>query len=173
EVEMVIYREGTTITKTVTLGSNPRDDSGYLGILMYDISGVYSILSSYNPIRWVISIFMPFQVGGALFFNGFHGDVTQFYRLTGPAASLGGYFWAIPNILFWTAWINFNLAFFNCVPAVPLDGGHILREVVSRTMKPFFSGERLEEIAGVVTMAVAVMMFGSLILMVVAPRLLS
>lgn len=64
---------------------------------------------------------MPFN------FAGFTSDVTNFYTIEGPFALFGGGVFVLANILFWIGWININLGFFNCIPAFPLDGGHILR----------------------------------------------
>ncbi|ELY45086.1 site-2 protease family protein [Natronorubrum sulfidifaciens] len=150
----------------VTLTEHPREDSGFLGILaepgisgfeisdigvqLYPAAEYLSILggdggngggatdSFFGKIG--LAIFLPvIGVIGLLPFNfaGFTGGVENFYEVQGSLAALGdSTVFIIANLLFWTGWINVQLGFFNCIPAFPLDGGHILRTsteaVVSR-----------------------------------------
>ncbi|MDY7082854.1 MAG: site-2 protease family protein, partial [Halobacteria archaeon] len=148
--------------------------AGLIGITPYNIEGVYSTLASFNPINWLQSIYLPLgsAVGLSSFF-GFKGFVANFYELNGVASLFGGAYWILLNVLFWTGWININLAFFNCIPAIPLDGGHILREVVKKMSKPFTTDEISDKVAKAASAVVAAMMFGSIILLIAAPRLLN
>jgi membrane-associated protease RseP (regulator of RpoE activity) len=118
------------------------------------------------PIASLVDIGLPFN------FAGFTGHVTNFYVVEGPLSVLGaGPVFLLANALFWTGWINFNLALFNCIPAFPLDGGHILRNsteaVVSRL--PISTSYELTK---TVTISVGVTMLLALLLMIFGQGLL-
>ena len=184
EVGIEVLRDGETVSVGTTLGESPRGEGAFLGVgyltnaqrvgvTPYDIGTPYSLLTSLNPVDWVLAIYLPLgaAVGVSPFF-GFDGFILSFYELAGPASALGGAFWVVPNVLYWTAWVNFNLGLFNCIPALPLDGGHILKEGLRKAVSPVTSGEATDRLADSLTIAVAVAMFGSMVLMIVAPRLL-
>jgi membrane-associated protease RseP (regulator of RpoE activity) len=179
-------RNGTALNATVVLGEPPRGEGGFLGvsyapdgiqvgIAPYDIAGVHRLLGSFHPVDWLVAMMLPLgaAMGGAVpTFFGFEGTVAEFYTVAGPLGALGGLFFVVPTALYWTAWINFNLGIFNCIPALPLDGGHIFREGIRKGIRPAVRPERLERVSDVAAVAVSLLMFGSMALMVLAPRFL-
>ncbi|ADJ14254.1 site-2 protease family protein [Halalkalicoccus jeotgali] len=150
------------------LGVQPYPAGTYLSILDGEGSATFvgAIAGALVlPIAGIGGLGLPFN------FAGFTGHVTEFYAVEGALAPLGGGVFLLANLLFWTGWINLNLGFFNCIPAFPLDGGHILRTsteaVVSRL--PIRGSYELTK---TVTISVGVTMLFGLLLMVFGQGLL-
>ena len=138
---------------------------GIGGPIISFLSGIFGVL-----LLPFASVSLPFSYN----FAGFVAWNGGFYTATGgPLSFLGEWgLFVLANVLFWTGWVNLNLGFFNCIPAFPLDGGHILRmgteAVVSRL--PTSQGRQL---ATMVTTTIGLVMLVSLLLMVFGPQLLS
>jgi len=194
------YVNGERRTYDVTLDSSQQDDGARLGVYfaqgtsgltttdfgieVYPAEQLLSILggdavSGGGVGAFLITIYyalvLPLAsaipIGISSNFAGFVGPVTNFYTIQGPLSVLGGGVFALANVLFWVAWVNIQLAFFNCIPTFPLDGGHILRTtteaVVSRL--PISTGHG---ITSAVTTAVSLTMLASLLLALFGPQLL-
>jgi membrane-associated protease RseP (regulator of RpoE activity) len=130
-------------------------------------------LPSYG-INTFLAVFlsMPFsgiagQTAGG--FPGFSGWIENFFEPSGWAAPLGYYFFWIANILFWVAWINLYAGLFNCLPAVPLDGGHIFRDLVQAGLERVVNAKKAEQLTRTVVAIFAWLIFTSLIISLMAP----
>ncbi|MEM0350859.1 MAG: site-2 protease family protein [Archaeoglobaceae archaeon] len=108
-----------------------------------------------NPFGWILIISMPFT------FQGFSGIETYFENSI--------YVFWILNSLYWIAWINFYVALFNCLPAIPLDGGRVFQETISWLLRRM--GEKGERISSEISKALAIFIFFSIILMILIPNL--
>ncbi len=181
-ITITYLRNGQTNQDTIELAENPqRPNSPFLGVTFYTESQLVGVvpynqnipigyLGSLNPIDWIASIYLPFGATGPQF-SGFHGTTLGFYSLNGVPAMFGGIYWFILNLLYWTAWINFNVAVLNCIPLVPLDGGRIFKEMATGILTPITKKNK-EKIANIATGAIAVLMLASIFLSILGPRIL-
>ncbi len=56
-------------------------------------------------------------------------ELTGFYEISGPMGSLPtSAFWLLANSLYWILWLNILLGLFNALPALPLDGGRLVKD---------------------------------------------
>lgn len=105
-------------------------------------------------------------------FQGFSGWIANFFQPSGWAEPLGGKLFWITNFLLWVGWINLYAGLFNCLPAVPLDGGHIFRDLLRSFFDRFVrDAARAEKMTSAVVAILAWLIFSSLLFTVVAPYL--
>jgi len=156
--------EGGAVSHSIGIGIGQFQAKGFLGMLQ-------SIPSLLNGVTgWILLFSLPIYGFAGEGFPGFSGLITNFYEPVGMAAGLGdGMFWIL-NALLWIGWMNFYVGLFNCLPALPLDGGHVFRDVVATSLSRFFgNGEKIERISNTIAILLAIMILGSLVLVTFAP----
>jgi membrane-associated protease RseP (regulator of RpoE activity) len=199
-VEVRAWRDGDAETFAVTLGENPRDGNGFLGVNIFPgtsglvltdfgarsyPAGTYLTLLGGeggsapvdvvdSPLGLVyVALILPLAsvVLGIPNFPGFTPAVTNFYVVQGPLAALGDGVFLLANLLFWTAWINLQLGLFNCIPGYPLDGGRILRTGTEAVVSRLPT-DSPHALVRTVTTSVGLVMLASLVLLIFGPTLL-
>ncbi|MDP2840890.1 MAG: PDZ domain-containing protein, partial [Candidatus Methanoperedens sp.] len=156
--------EGGAVSHSIGIGIGQFQAEGFLGMLQ-------SIPSLLNGVTgWILLFSLPIYGFAGEGFPGFSGLITNFYEPVGLVAVMGdGIFWIL-NILLWVGWMNFYVGLFNCLPALPLDGGHVFRDVVATSLsKVFGNGEKIERISNAIAVMLAIMILGSLVLVTFAP----
>ncbi len=175
-VEVSIY-DGKSIRKvSLTLAKSPQGDHGFMGVLIDGdyVSGLvlgYSdrLLTSLKSIPhqllnvrgWLYVIAMPFM------FQGFSGELMRYFTPTGFWKDFGNALFYLLNTLYWIGWINFYVGMFNCLPAIPLDGGRVLQE----SLMGIFKGERGREISTLIVKMLAITVFLSIALSILIPNI--
>jgi membrane-associated protease RseP (regulator of RpoE activity) len=162
--------QGTPKTFGIVLATNPNSDKGFLGIQGGSASELLNLLkrvpNNLNTFQgWGVLIGLPL-----LFFGGFTGNIAHLYQPIGWAAPLGnGFFW-IANTLLWVGWINFYVGLFNCLPAVPLDGGHIFRELFkSLTEKVLRNTKDQERVTSALVTTLGAVILASFLILLIGP----
>lgn len=192
EVE-VLDKDNATRTFNVELAQFSQDqpDKGFLGVY-YGIDGMIStplgISVGEFPARtyldmlksipsmltgvtgWIIILGLPIVGFAGEGFPGFSGTLAQFYQPAGWAEPLGiGIFW-IANTLLWIGWLNFYVGLFNCLPAVPLDGGHVFRDYTkSLILRITGSEEKAERLSGTIAGIFTLIVLMSFLFMIFGP----
>ncbi len=123
----------------------------YAENILNTLKSIPSMLS--NPVGWLFIISMPIT-----FFNSFSPPLTNFFT-----SSIGDWVFYILNVFYWIGWINFYVGLFNCLPAIPLDGGRIFYDVTNR-----IGGRRFAENF---SRFLSALIFFSIILSIVIPNM--
>ncbi len=151
----------------IKLAKSPYGDYGFLGVMVAGdyLSGLvlgYSgrLLNSLRSIPrmltnvkgWLYVVAMP------LMFQGFCGRVKRYYTST-----LGDWLFWILNSLYWIGWINFYIGLFNCLPAIPLDGGRVFHEALTNVFT--------EDTSSLIVRILAVIVFSAILLSILIPNI--
>jgi membrane-associated protease RseP (regulator of RpoE activity) len=194
----VIEVQTDATTVTVTLAESPSGEkTGYMGVIVAGttapsplgmlvlgfpareyLNGLRGIPSSFltlSPRQWLASWLwltimpiVPLPTG----FGGFTPLLAHFFEPVGAVAGLGGAVFWLADILFWIGWINFYVGLFNCLPAIPLDGGYVFREMLYPVVRLGIKEEqRKEKVARGIAVLFALFIFSAIVIMLAGPYL--
>ena len=190
QVEVFNSTANCTQVFNITLGAHPDgSQKGFLGIsprigrgLLFNgatigefpareyLQALQRIPSKLRGIEgWFIIFTLPIMgLGGEGFPS--HKILVNFYEPIGAAEPFGdAIFWIISATL-WIAWINFYVGLFNCLPAVPLDGGHVFKDALGSIFNLRLKDRaRSEELSRKIVTLFAVTIFSSFFLMIAIP----
>jgi len=158
------YSPEQGVSHSIGIGIGQFPAKSYLNML----KSIPSLMT--GIIGWIIIFGLPITGLAGEGFPGFSGVLMNFYEPTGWIAVLGiGVFWIL-NSLLWIGWMNLYAGLFNCLPAVPLDGGHVFRDVMTSSLTRIFGdGERVERISNAIVIIFAVMILLSFVFLIIAP----
>ncbi|NPE27807.1 PDZ domain-containing protein [Methanococcoides sp. SA1] len=146
----------------LSIGEFPAKD--YLAAL----KAIPSMLGGFTG--WIIILGLPIFGFAGEGFPGFSGQLAQFYSPIGWGEPLGiGLFW-IANTLLWVGWLNFYVGLFNCLPAIPLDGGHVFRDYLHGFISRFISDEtKAKEVSSAIAASFTMLILVSFLFMIFGP----
>ena len=172
----------------VELGSSPDRSCGYVGVISttriefagmtigeYPASERLHILKNIpgfmNRIEgWLFIFAMPLIGFDGSGFSGFDSSM-QFYEPVGWAAGYGVLVFWIASALLWIGWINFYAGLFNCLPAIPMDGGHVFKDVIHSLFGRVISDHNAEQLSKSIAVAFAVLILVSFVFMIFGPSI--
>ena len=167
-ITLILLENGTI--RNVTLKLVGKNGHGFMGVL---IGGDYlsDMIIGYSEQILTNLKSIPRDLRGLLYvtamplyFRSFDG-ITNYFTPTGFWKDLGDVIFWLLNAFYWIAWLNFYIGLFNCLPAVPLDGGRVLSE----TLQSFMRVEKAE----LIVKTLAIFVFLSILLSIVIPNLAS
>ncbi len=160
----ITYAGDGAISYSLGIGIGQFPAKSYLHML----ASIPSLLTERTG--WILLFSLPIFGLTGEGFPGFSGLITNFYEPTGLAVYFGAGIFVILNILMWVGWMNFYVGLFNCLPAVPLDGGHVFRDVMTSSLsKVIGNGEKVENISNAIVVIFAILILFSLLFVTFAP----
>jgi membrane-associated protease RseP (regulator of RpoE activity) len=114
------------------------------------------------------------------------GPMAALYEPTGALSVLPGWiYWILFNSFYWVFWINLMVGLTNALPALPLDGGFVFRDIIKgfvvrarrkrggldKIVTPPMSDEELDRIVGAVTLLISVFVLFLIIWQIIGPRI--
>ena len=114
------------------------------------------------------------------------GPMAALYEPTGALSIMPAWlYWILFNSFYWVFWINLMVGLTNALPALPLDGGFVFRDVMKgfvvrarrkrsgldKIVAPPIGDKELDRIVGVVTLLISVFVLFLIVWTIVGPRI--
>lgn len=137
-------------------------------------TGTGAMINSNNDVFASSVLFIALPITNEL---PVQGTMAQFYSVGGPLGALGGNGangWIVVNSLYWLVWMNLLLGIFNALPAVPLDGGFLFRDMasaVARRLRPAWTSAQLEGVVNAASIFATLVVFFLILWEVIIPHL--
>ncbi len=124
-----------------------------------------------NTVRAFLAyVFLPFQGLAPI-----QEPVTNFYAVQGGWAGVPEWvFWITANSVYWLFWINLMLGMTNALPAVPLDGGYLFKDILDgalRRLRATMETETRERVARRLSLVLALFILGLILWQMIVPHL--
>jgi len=178
-------------TFLVELKESPHGNKGFLGVFLVpnnplgmcvgefptkgyleSLRGIPSSLVSLSTTGWLwltLLPFLPLPAG----FSSFNPLLSHLYEPVSAVSFLGDSIFVIADVLFWIGWINFYVGLFNCLPAIPLDGGYVFREMLNPVLRIGIKDEGKEKkISKAITATIAIFVASAIAFMLVGPYII-
>ncbi|GAB7015729.1 site-2 protease family protein [Methanogenium cariaci] len=161
---------GVSSEHTLILGEWPEEldnrSSGFMGVTYYSPESAEQIFSNFvkSPLGPLLLLYVPINMvieDDSLNLGILAFDVPYMEMWEVPFTG----FWGVIQILFWTFWFNLAVGTFNALPFIPLDGGYIMQEGVTR----FFEKRGRSDLVSVVVSLISSFMIAVILLLLVIP----
>lgn len=180
---LTIHKKGEAPTQTTLILADKftqtgvEEDKGKPGIgvrltgLDTGIFNPFAQIGKGNTIRSFLAyIFLPFQGLAPI-----QEPITNFYVIGGAwAATPEWLFWITANSIYWLFWINLMLGMTNALPAVPLDGGYLFKDLLDgalRRLKATMGTEARERVARNLSLVLALFILALILWQMIVPRI--
>jgi len=110
----------------------------YMGLSLIGCSEILQYIGYYSP-QSPFDAFLKFISLPFLGFEPLPNKIQSLYSTPFP------FYWEIVHYSYWIAWLNILVGLTNLLPAVPLDGGYIVRDALAKILEKRKNGEKLAD----------------------------
>lgn len=116
---------------------NPADGTAAIDRLAGPAHPDFEASPLVHVVAWIrhtgMLLFTPFELQGSAMHPVEEGMLAAGDGWLAELVGLDGLLF-LTNLMFWLIWVNILLGFFNLIPMIPFDGGHLFRDLVHMAM---------------------------------------